>query len=121
MKEKVNRFWRLGGGHTTLMSYHSHRGYFKALNCGNSDLIVEASRRVFRFFGIFTNLVEVEQAGILCLEFNQRDLIVHEPSSLRERYGHASLNLLQIWRFPLPLSLQKLIVLLQGDCVLSAG
>ena len=34
--ETDNRFGSLGGGHTALLSYHSHRGYFKASNCENS-------------------------------------------------------------------------------------
>ena len=39
MEEKDNRFRSLGGGHTALLSYHSHRGFFKALNCGKFALI----------------------------------------------------------------------------------
>ena len=35
IEEKDNRFRSLGGGHTALLSYHSHRGYFKAPNCKN--------------------------------------------------------------------------------------
>ena len=35
MEEKDNIFRSLGGGHTALLSYHSHRGYFKAPNCKN--------------------------------------------------------------------------------------
>ena len=43
MEENVNRFWSLGGGHTALLSYNSHRGYFKASNCKNSALFLRFS------------------------------------------------------------------------------
>ena len=49
MKQKDNGLLRLGGGHTTLMSYPSHKGYFKASNCKNSALFFRFSDRFFRF------------------------------------------------------------------------
>ena len=35
MEEKDNKFRSLEGSNTALLSYHSHRGYFKTSNCEN--------------------------------------------------------------------------------------
>ena len=49
MEEKDNRFRSLGGGHTALLSYHSHREYFKASNCENSAVFLGFQTGFFRF------------------------------------------------------------------------
>ena len=50
MEEKDNRFRSLGGGHTALLSYHSHRGYFKAPNCKNYAVFLMISDAFFPIF-----------------------------------------------------------------------
>ena len=47
IEEKSNRFQRLGGSFTALLSYHSYRGYFKASNCGNSALFLTSLDECF--------------------------------------------------------------------------
>ena len=52
MEEKDNKFGSLGGGHTALLSYHSHRGYFKALHKHNVWLACASS------------MLEIDESGI---------------------------------------------------------
>ena len=54
MEEKDNRFRSLGGGHTALLSYHSHRGYFKASNCENSAVFLCFQTGFFPIFFVAT-------------------------------------------------------------------
>ena len=48
-EKKDNRFRRLGGGHTALLSYHSYRGYFKASICGRFAVFLRFLDGFFQF------------------------------------------------------------------------
>ena len=54
MEEKDNRFRSLGDGNTALLSYHSHRGYFKISNCENCAVFFMISDRFFPIFFVAT-------------------------------------------------------------------
>ena len=86
IEKKDNRFWSLGGGHTALLSYHSHREYFKAPNCENSAVFWGFQAGFFPSFFVATVGGSIELGAF---DNGARSIELHVRFDFRRRENSA--------------------------------